>query len=157
MYICICAAFKGSGYGSYGRKKVGMAWKCSLLYKGSHTIFCALVLDTHLKAHLNYSTPKLMPGVYHCILVSVFWVSLSERERRWDKASTKKADCCHRNDFYLHCIHLNLVAFRPAMKLPLISTFLLGIKWGSEMLSFRITPPNLNPHTTHFYPLMHNC
>lgn len=51
---------------------VGMAWKCSLLYKGSHSIFCALVLDTHLKTHLKYSTPKLMPGVCHCNLASVF-------------------------------------------------------------------------------------
>lgn len=142
---------------------VGMAWKCSLLYKESHSIFCALVLDTHLKTHLKYSTPKLMPGVCHCNLASVFWISLGEKERRWAKASTKKKthnkkpDFCHRNYFYLHCIHLNLVAFRSAVKLPLISTFLLGIKWGSEMASFRSTPPNLNPYTTHLSPLVHSC
>lgn len=155
MYMC---CIQGNWIWQLWKKKVGMAWKCSLLYKGSHSIFCALVLDTHLKTYLKYSTPKSMPGVCHCVLASVFWISLGENERRWAKASTKKTPRFLPQEWFLFALyHLNLVAFRSAVKLPLISTFLLGIKWGSEMVSFRSTPPNLNPHTTHLSPLVHNC
>lgn len=113
--------------------KLGLLYKC--MFK---SIFCALVLDSHLKTHLEHLKVDVWVLPLYASLHLCF-------EQAWGRGAGNrpkpplKVYFCHRDDIYWHCIHLNLVTFRSAVKLSLISTFPLRIKWGCEMVSFGST------------------
>lgn len=95
---------RGTGYKSYGRKRVSVAWKCSLPSKEVLRIVCAPV------------RPPEPPGTRSLRFPTLPWHLCSEqawaRGREFVPKPPQRAIFCPRNGLPLPCIHLNLGAFR---------------------------------------------
>lgn len=120
---------RGTAHNSYGRKRISVAWKCSLLSKEVLRVVCEATLE-HSGGCLRF---PLCPGI--CVQNR-----LGPGGRRWPKPP-QRAIFWPRNGLSLPCIHINLGALRSA-DLAQMSSLVPGIKRGGELLSLRSAAPN---------------